>query len=317
MTIALFFVGLIILILGADKLVDGSTSAGKRLGIPSMIIGLTILALGTSLPELIINVFASMNGQTDLAISNVLGSNIVNILLIVGLTAIIRPINIPGQTTFRDIPASLLATILLGIFVHDSVFSHDVLDYLSWKEGVIFLILIVIYLFVSVRTSHSIPRDKEDDDKLKVLPVWKTILFIAIGILGVYFGGEWVVDGAAQIAEMLGMSESTVGLTIVATGTSLPELVTSVTALWKKNTDMAVGNAIGSCIFNIYLVLGLSAVINPLPFERYNVVNLIMVLLANLLMFIFIFTGKGRKISRIEGMIMVLFYIAFLIYSLS
>ncbi|MFC2107744.1 calcium/sodium antiporter [Bacteroidota bacterium] len=317
MTIFLFFAGLVILVLGADKLVDGASDAGRRLGIPSMIIGLTILALGTSLPELIINVFASLGGQTDLAISNVLGSNIVNILLIVGLTAIIRPLNIPGQTTYRDIPASLVATILLGIFVHDSVFSGTSKDYLTRNEGIVFLILIAIYLFISVRTSRSIPHDTEEDSKLKVLPLWKTILYILLGIVGVYFGGEWVVLGASHIAELIGMSESVVGLTIVAIGTSLPELVTSITAIWKKNSDMAVGNAIGSCIFNIYLVLGVSAVITPLPFHQSNVINLTMVLIANLLLFIVIFTGKGRRISRVEGVIMVGLYIAFLIYTLS
>ncbi len=317
MSIFLFFAGIAVLIIGADKLVDGASDAGRRLGIPSMIIGLTILALGTSLPELIINVFASINGQTDLAISNVLGSNIVNILLIVGLTAIIRPLNIPGQTTFRDIPASLIATILLGIFVHDSVFSGTKHDYLSTTEGIIFLSLIVLYLFISVRTSHSIPQDKEDESKIKRLPLWKTISYIAIGIAGVYFGGEWVVEGASHIAILFGMSESVVGLTIVATGTSLPELVTSIAAVRKKNTDMAVGNAIGSCIFNIYLVLGISAVISPIPFLHSSIVDLTMVLIANLLMFVLIFTGKGRRISRFEGAIMVSLYIGFLVYTLT
>ena len=317
MEIFLFFAGIAILIFGADLLVDGASDAGRRLGIPSMIIGLTFLALGTSLPELVINVFASLDGKTGLAISNVLGSNIVNILLIVGLTAIIRPLTIPGQTTYRDIPASLIATILLGIFVHDSIFSGTEKDYLSRTEGYIFLALIVLYLFISVRTSHSTPKDKEDESKIKSLPLWKTIAFIILGIAGVYFGGEWVVSGATHIAKLFGMSESVVGLTIVATGTSLPELVTSITAVWKKNTDMAVGNAIGSCIFNIFLVLGVSAVISPIPFLHSNTINLSMVLAANLLMFILIFTGKGRKISRFEGAIMVSLYITFLIYTLT
>lgn len=310
MTIFLFFLGFVLLILGANLLIEGSTSIGKRFGVSEMLIGLTIVAMGTSLPELIINVFASIYGETDLAISNVLGSNIINILVIIGLTAIIKPVLISPATTNRDIPVSLMATILLGIMVQDSVFSAGKPNELGFINGILLLVIMGIFLYFSFSYRQKEPPDAPVTGIIK--PLWIAIFYILAGLTGLYFGGTWIVDGVTEISVLLGMDQSEVGLTIVAAATSLPELATSIIASIKKNNDIAVGNAIGSCIFNILLILGVSSVIHPLPFDSSSLGDLVTVLLANLLMFIFIFTGKGRQISRMEGILMLVVYVGFI-----
>ncbi len=310
MTIFLFFLGFVVLIVGANLLIEGATSIGKRYNISEILIGLTIVALGTSLPELIINVFASAYGETDLAISNVLGSNIINILVIIGFTAIVRPVMITPVTINRDIPVSLIATILLGIMVHDSVFTSERLNELGAADGILFLVFMAIFLWVSFKYRQKDPQDKPGFGIIK--PLWIAIGYILAGLAGLYFGGDWIVDGVTEISVFLGMNQSEVGLTIVAAATSLPELATSIIAAIKKNNDIAVGNAIGSCIFNIFLVLGVSSLVHPMPFDSKSLGDLITVLLANLLLFIFIFTGKGRQISRMEGILMLVVYVGFI-----
>lgn len=317
MAIFLFIAGFVILITGANLLIEGSTSIGRRLRIPDLIVGLTIVALGTSLPELVINIFASAQDQTDLAISNVLGSNIINILVIVGFMALIRPITITGQTTSMIIPVSLSTTILLGIFVWRSIIYPGDVDTLNRWEGIVFVVLISFYLYFSIKTSIK-KDDKSEDERKQILRWWiKPLAFIIAGLAGLYFGGEWIVGGAKVIAGLIGISESVVGLTIVASASSLPELVTSIIALRKNKGDLAVGNAIGSCTFNILFVLGISSIITPLPFNRESIADFIIVLFANILMFTFVFTGKGRLISRFEGALMLLSYGGFMFYVFS
>jgi cation:H+ antiporter len=301
----LFFFGFVILIGGASLLIDGAANIGHRLGIPPAITGLTIVAIGTSLPELIINVFATANGNTDLAISNVLGSNIINILVIIGITAIISPITVFKHTYFRDIPFSLLAVGILFVMVQDRWFLSTHTNVVGMTDGIIFLSLLAIFLFIYYRSSkHSLP----EEGKKKQRAVWLALIFILLGIGGLYFGGKCIVDGAVNMAAVMGMDESTIGLTVIAMATSLPELVTSIMASLKGNSEMAIGNAVGSCIFNILLVLGVSSLIQPLPFQPASLLDLVMLLIATVTLVIFVYTGKGRKISRFEGGLMLGMY---------
>ncbi len=308
-----FILGFIILIGGATLLIDGAASIGRRLGIPSGIIGLTIVAIGTSLPELIINVFASANGNTDLAVSNVLGSNIINILVIIGITALIAPIPVLKHTYYRDIPFSLFAVGLLLFMVQGSWGPGVESGLISNVDGIIFLVILVLFLYIYYRSSKKSTADEVSE---KLRPAWLSVVFIMTGIVGLYFGGEWIVEGAVFVATKLGMDEATIGLTIIAMATSLPELVTSIIASMKGNPEMAIGNAVGSCIFNILLVLGVSSLISPLPFHPSSMLDLIMVLVATVTLVVFVYTGKGRMISRVEGGIMVMMYAGYLFWAL-
>ncbi len=305
----LFIIGFVILIGGATLLIDGASVIGRKLGIPEAITGLTIVAIGTSLPELIINVFASLEGSTDLAISNVLGSNIINIFGIIGLTAIITPIPVQRYTYVRDIPFSMAAVALLFFLVQDRWISGSEHNVLGTIDGFIFLFILLGFLFVYYRSSKNALKEEMH---VKTRPLWLALVFISTGITGLYFGGEWIVAGAIKVAGLLGMDESTIGLTIVATATSLPELVTSIIASVKRKPEIAIGNAVGSCIFNIFLVLGLSAAISPLPFRPASLLDLVVALLATVTLVVFVYTGKGRKISRVEGGLMIVLYAGYL-----
>lgn len=301
----LFILGFIFLIGGAALLIEGAKVIGEKLGIPPGITGLTIVAIGTSLPELIINVFASYSGNTDLAISNVLGSNIINILVIIGFTAVITPIPILKHTYYRDIPFSLFAIGALFVVAQDSFILGKESNVVGLNDGLVFVGMLLIFLYIYYRSS----RDSQEEEKPKAkYPLWLAIIFVLLGIGGLYFGGEWIVEGAVFVAADLGMDEATIGLTIIAMATSLPELVTSIVASIQKEPEMAIGNAVGSCIFNILLVLGVSSIINPLPFQNSSILDLIVVLAATITLVVFVYTGKGRKISRVEGVIMLVMY---------
>lgn len=297
-------------------MIDGASSLGRKFGVPQLIIGLTIVALGTSLPELVINVFASIKGNTELAIGNVIGSNMMNSLLIIGISATIYPISMAGNKSVREIWFSLFATIILFLLANCH-FGSGIAG-ISRTDGIILLVLLGGFIFYSFAGGGAL----RDESSQTNTPEMKTIFavgFIILGIAGLYFGGKWIVSGAGQIAEDLGMSQSLVGLTIVAFATSLPELATSIVAALKKNSDLAVGNAIGSNLFNILLVLGLSAVIRPIPFDGKLNTDLVFLAGATLLVIIFVKAniGKTRKaISSLEGLILIIIYIIFLIISL-
>lgn len=304
----MFILGFIALIGGASILIDGASEIGRKLGIPSGIIGLTIVAIGTSLPELIINIFAATEGRTDLAISNVLGSNIINILVIIGITAVIFPISVKKYTYYRDIPFSILAVVLLFVIVSDTWFSDVSLNVVNAGDGIVLLILLSVFLY----RYYISARKQAEEENLKPKPLWLALIFITGGITGLYFGGTWVVNGAVFVAGKLGMDEATIGLTIIAMATSLPELVTSIMASIKGKPEMAIGNAVGSCIFNILLVLGITSLINPLPFQPGSIIDLIMVMIATVTLMVFVYTGGGRKISRFEGILMLLMYAGYM-----
>ena len=312
LAIVLLIVGFVVLILGADWLVDGATSVGIRAKLSPLIIGLTIVAFGTSLPELIINVFSCARGSSGLAIGNIVGSNIMNILLILGVASIIYPIDVSRISIKRDIPVGFLATAALFLMANDFFIgdSHTI----NWIEGLILLLFAAGYLYLTMVKNES-PSTEVEAVQIP-MPWGKTILLLVLGIGGLYAGGELVSTNAQIIAKAWGMSESMIGLTVVAIATSLPELITSIVAATKKNSGIAIGNVLGSNILNIFVVLGISGLITPLQFDTQMNITLGILFFANLLMLLFVFTGKGRKLSRFEGFLMLLAFAGFKTYTI-
>src|SRR5690606_11684784 len=261
----LFAIGFVMLAKGADVLVSGASAIARRFNISEMVVGLTIVSMGTSMPELIVNVLASLKGQPDLAIGNIFGSNVANVLLIIGITAIICPLPLRRSTILSEIPFSLIATLLVGFLANVAIFQNKPTMMITRTEGLVllfFFLLFMAYIFNIAKTN----KDPEIQDSPS-MSMPKAVIFVLIGIFALFLGGKWVVDGAVNIAQYFGLSESFIGLTIVAIGTSLRELVTSVLAAYRKNIDIAVGNVIGSNIFNLLWILGITAVVNPIPFN--------------------------------------------------
>lgn len=310
----LLAVGFVALILGANWLVDGASSIGVRAKMTPLMIGLTIVAFGTSLPEMVVNVFSCAKGSPGLAIGNIIGSNTMNILLILGVSAIIWPIDVSRVSIRRDIPVGFLATAAIAVMANDFFMSKNDIVNVNWIDGIILLALGIGYFLLTIL--NKVPQEEIESEQ-QVMPWGKTILALVVGIIGLYAGGELVSHNAQILARNWGMSESTIGLTVVATATSLPELITSIVAATKKNSGIAIGNVLGSNILNIFMVLGVSALITPLPFEPMMNKQLLILFGANALMLLFVFTGKGRKISRWEGAFLVLGYIGFLWFSLA
>lgn len=310
----LLAVGFVALILGANWLVDGASSIGVRAKMTPLMIGLTIVALGTSLPEMVVNVFSCAKGSPGLAIGNIIGSNTMNILFILGVSAIIWPIDVSRVSIRRDIPVGFLATAAIAVMANDFFMSKNDIVNVNWIDGIILLALGIGYFLLTIL--NKVPQEEIESEQ-PVMPWGKTILALVVGIIGLYAGGELVSHNAQILARNWGMSESTIGLTVVATATSLPELITSIVAATKKNSGIAIGNVLGSNILNIFMVLGVSALITPLPFEPMMNKQLLILFGANALMLLFVFTGKGRKISRWEGAFLVLGYVGFMWFSLA
>ncbi len=311
----LFIIGFLFLIKGADLLVSGASSIAMKFNISEMIIGLTIVSFGTSLPELLVNVTASLNGNAGIAIGNIFGSNIANILLILGISAIIKPLPIQKNIYFSEIPFSLIATLLVGFLANAALFSDVKSLTLSGIDGLIllaFFALFMGYIYV-VHKSNSSQQDTLEDIH-KDISMRKSVGMIVIGLAGLYFGGEWVVIGAVKIAQVFGLSETFIGLTVIAIGTSLPELVTSAMATFKGNTDMAVGNVVGSNIFNLLWILGISAVIRPLPFDVASNSDIMMIIASSALLLFAVSVGKGAKIVRWEGVLFLIVYVLYIYF---
>lgn len=311
MTYILLIIGFVVLITGANWLVDGATSLGIRAKLSPLIIGLTIVAFGTSLPEMIVNVFACAKGSSGMAIGNILGSNVTNILLILGVSAMIYPIDVSRISIRRDIPVGFVATLVLAIMANELFLGTG--NTIMYVEGLILFTFAALYLWLTMRKNDSYPSSVDIVET--ALPWWKTIVFLIIGMAGLFLGGELVSRNAQILAKSWGMSESMIGLTVVATATSLPELITSIVAAIKKNSAIAIGNVLGSNILNIFVVIGVSSLITPLKFESQLNTQLLILLIANIMLTIFIFVGKGRRISRIEGSVLLLLYIGFIVYS--
>lgn len=312
--ILLLLVGFVALVVGADKLVDGASNLALKFGIPNIVIGLTIVAFGTSAPELVVNVFAAVNNNTDIVLGNVIGSNIFNVFGILGICAIIYPLTVKNNTTWLEIPLSLLAAVAVFIVANDVLFDDAAANSITRTDGLVFLLFFVIFLVYNITLSLN----TEDDANIeaKHYSSLKSILFIILGLTGLVVGGQLIVDSAVSIAQAFGMSERVIGLTIVSIGTSLPELATSVVAVRKRNLDIAIGNIVGSNIFNIFFILGISTVINAVPVQEAAFVDIFLNIVASLLLFIFVFTGKGRSLERWEGFVFLAIYIAYLIYLL-
>ena len=306
LTYVLFVIGFFILIKGADLLVDGASSIAQKFRISPLVIGLTIVAFGTSAPELVVNIFASASGNAEIAIGNILGSNIANILLILGISAAIYPLASKRNTVWKEIPLCLLATLVLGAMANDILIDGAGLSILSRIDGFILIAFFVIFLYYTFGIAKVSGGDS--DVEIKKYGLGKSALFIILGLAGLVLGGQWIVDGAVKIAEYFGISQSLIGLTIVAVGTSLPELATSAIAAYKKQSDIAIGNVVGSNIFNIFWILGLSSTIRPLPFNPSANIDILMTIGATLILFLLMFVGKRNIIERWQGVFMVVLY---------
>ncbi len=313
MVFVLFVVGFVLLVKGADYLVSGASSIAKIYNISDITVGLTIVAFGTSMPELVVNVLASLNNNSELAIGNVFGSNIANILLILGISATIYPLTIQRSTILSEIPFSLIAILLVGFLANAALFDVTKNLRISRLDGgflLLFFALFLIYIFYVARENNDPAQEKTAPE----MPVARSVIYVIGGIVALFLGGKWVVDGAIRIAELLGMSEAFIGLTVVAVGTSLPELVTSAIAASKKNSDIAVGNVVGSNIFNILWILGISALVQPLPFEVISNLDILAIVFSTILIIIFLGFSKGNHLGRFAGIVFLLCYIAYIYY---
>lgn len=306
--------GIALIIYGANWLVDGASSIAKKFGISDLVIGLTIVAFGTSAPELTVNIFSALKGSTDIAVGNVLGSNICNVLLILGTTTLISPIHVKKNTQWREIPFALLAAIVLAILTND-VFLDKAAggNFVSRIDGLILLCFMSIFL---VYTFEIAQHTADSSETVQSLPPAKAILFIIGGLAGLFFGGQYLVEGAVNIAKLIGISEKVIGLTIIAIGTSLPELATSIVAARKGKGDMAIGNVIGSNIFNTFFILGTTATIYSLPISDSLSFDLMFNLVVGLLLFLATFVFSRNKIGKAEGGIFIVLYLSYLGYSL-
>lgn len=313
--LVLFVLGFVLLVKGADLLVDGASSVARRFNISNIVIGLTIVAFGTSMPELIVNVIASAQGNTDIAIGNVLGSNIANILLILGISAMIYPILAQRNTVIKEIPFSLLAAVVIGIMANDVLLKSGGSTQLGMADGLILLCFFIIFMYYTFSIVKTQDELTNGDDGALLTPA-RSGLYILAGLVGLVVGGKWIVDGAVLMAGWIGMSEAVVGLTVVAIGTSLPELATSAVAAMKKQSDIAIGNVVGSNIFNIFWILGVSAMIKPLPFNTKSNVDIIMTIAASALLFVLMYLGKRHTIERWQGALMVMVYVSYVAYLL-
>ena len=310
--IIFLIVGFLLLIKGADYFVDGASSIAKKLRIPSFVIGLTIVAFGTSAPELAVSLSAALKGSNDIAIGNVVGSNIFNTLVVLGASAAITPIAVEKGIIKKDYPLSIFVSILLGILSLDIFLFHAPAMTLGRIDGIILLVVFAFFMYTTLKDGFKHRSESEETEDKQNISLWKSILICMIGLAGIIIGGDLSVDGAKEIARAFGLSEALIGLTIVAFGTSLPELVTSIIAAKKGESDIAVGNVIGSNIFNILLILGLSATILPMNVSStylYDIVILIIIMIAT-----FIPIAKRKIVGRGMGITMVITYILYTAY---
>lgn len=301
----LLVIGFVLLIKGADFFVDGSSSVAKRLRVPSMIIGLTIVAMGTSLPECAVSISAALAGNTGVAVGNAVGSNIFNLMVVCGVCALFCPLTVSRQTLTGEFPFSVIVAGMLMVLGWIGMS-------LGHIDGVVLLIVFAGFLTWMIRSALKARNENTDQDEYEIRPVWQCILFILGGAAAIAVGGQLVVNAASAIAASFGMSQNLIGLTIVAFGTSLPELATSVVAARKHEVDMALGNVIGSNIFNILFVLGVAAAIHPMTFQMENIIDIIVLVVMSILVLCFAWTKQ--KLVRWEGGVMLLVYAAYVIY---
>lgn len=310
LTIVLLLAGLALIVFGADALVEGASSVARRFGLSEFVIGLTIVGMGTSAPEMVVSFIGAFQGNADIAIGNVVGSNIFNTLLILGLTALILPMAVTPSNKKRDIPVNIIVTALLVVLGLEKTFFGIGNDGLSRIDGAILMAVFILYMVMSFKGNH--PDEEENPALMK--SIWLSLLMIVGGLAGLIIGGNMFVDNATAIAKALGVSDKFIAITILAGGTSMPELATCVVAAAKKKGQLALGNIIGSNVFNILLILGGSALINPLSFVGMNFVDLGVLLLSAIVLFTATFVGKKDKIDRLDGSIFLLIFAAYMAY---
>ncbi len=306
----LIIVGFTSLIFGANWLVDGASSLAKKNNISDLVIGLTIVAFGTSAPELVVNFVASVNGLSDIVFGNIIGSNNFNLFMILGIAGLIYPITVQSSTAWREIPVSLIVTILLLVLANDFFINQN--SEISRIDGVILLAAFIGFLYyVFNQLKQEKPEVIAYDENKSNYKIWGLVIF---GIVGLIIGGKLVVDNSIDIATELGVSQKIIGLTIIAAGTSLPELVTSIVAALKKNSDIAIGNVVGSNIFNILLILSVSSLINPVKFNPDFNQDLLILIGGTVFLIIAMFTGKRKKLDRWEALVLLCFYLIYTAY---
>lgn len=306
--------GLALILIGANFLVDGSSSIARKYGISEFVVGMTIVGIGTSTPEMVVSFIASIQGNSDIAVGNIIGSNIANVFLILGVVALFSPIVFTKANIRRDIPLCLAASALLFFFGSDMLIFHRDQNIISRPEGIIFLLCFAGFMIYSFKGPKDTTSDQPSGDNLKVKKMWLSILFVAGGLAGLIFGGQLFVNSGSAIASHLGVPDAFVGITVMAVGTSLPELAASLVAAIKKRGQMALGNIIGSNVSNIFLILGGSAVIKPLTMTNITMMDLSVLLLTSVLVFISAFTFKKKTLDRWEGSIFLICYIAYIWY---
>lgn len=314
--IILLIVGLVLILGGANYLTDGAAAVARRFGMSDLMVGLTIVAFGTSAPELTISIMSAIDGNTGIAIGNVVGSNIFNTLIIIGAVAVARPIKITGGIMSKEIPLVVLSAAAL-LAMGSSKWLDGTTPIISRVDGILLLLFFAIFMrYVFSQSKQKMPETSENSNETKPVQtaLWKSVIFIIGGLAALIYGGDLFVDKASAIASSLGVSDAIIGLTIVAMGTSLPELATSLTAAIKGNSGIAIGNVIGSNIFNIFLVLGCSATIRPLPFGAISEIDLLVLFASCVLFWIFGWFFGNRTINRAEGGLLVAGYIAYMIY---
>lgn len=308
--VILLIIGFVFLVKGADAFVEGSSSIAKHFRVPSLIIGMTIVAMGTSLPETAVSVTASVAGSNALAVSNAIGSNIFNLMVVIGICAAMTPVAVQMNTLKIDFPFSVICALLLLVLGWNRMT-------LTRVNGLILIVLFVFFILYMIQSARHSMNGTESEfateaAELKVMSVPKSLLFIVLGIAAITLGSDWVVDGATTIATAFGISENLIGLTIVAFGTSLPELMTSIVAARKNEVDMALGNAIGSNIFNILMVLGIASSLSPIAFIQDNIIDIFILMIFSLLVWIMAWTK--RELSKKEGLLMILLYAGYVVY---
>lgn len=307
-----FVAGIALVILGADTLTKGASALARRFNISELVIGLTIVALGTSLPELVISVSSAIKGSSGLALGNVIGSNVFNGMLILGITALITPIKFNSKMLSREIPFNLLATVALILVSGSMLVGGAEGEYITRYGG----LLLLCFLAVFVRYTFSITGDGDGDDEVQSLGAWKIVLYIVCGLAALIFGGNIFVNGATELARFFGLSEAVIGITIVSAGSSLPELAVSVNAARKGNVGIALGNVLGSNILNIFFILGCSAAITPIALDSFSCIDYYVLLGSSLLIYVVARFGGKHTITRLEGAILVSVYVAYTAYLL-
>ena len=307
----LIIVGFLLLISGANLLVDSSSALASRFNIPNIVIGLTIVAFGTSSPELIVNIIGSLNKSSEIVLGNVLGSNIFNVLGILGLSAILYPLTVKTNTTWIEIPLCALSAIVVFVLSNDILIDNAADGFISRTDGIILLLFFVVFVSYNIKLSKSGNMDEEIE--IKKYTISRALTLLLSGFILLLAGGKVIVESASDFARFLGISERIIALTIVSIGTSLPELATSLMAVKKRNVDLAIGNIVGSNIFNIFFILGVSSTLYPVSVNKSAINDMIVNMGISLLLFLFIFTGKGRRLERWEGIILISVYIAYLL----